>query len=616
MALITTQKNTISDHGDLLGLGDDDHTQYLLVDGSRQLSANWDAGAFNITADDILVDDDIYAAGWNANLKVPTKNAVYDKIETIVSSALSISNNVNNYLLTATGTNSINGESNLTFSGITLSVSNGTDYSNILTSGGFIFNSITNSQNFEFTPYDIWMLTYTGVTGYFGLDSLDDPNNVQFHFKVNNVNVITASHNLYQIGAPLEVKDDFGLSNYAAVKVDTIETTITNDDTHLPTSGAIVDYCVGFTNVTNNTNNYLLTATGTTAINGEANLTFDGSTLVLTGEAHISGDVGIGTTSPDKLLQISAVDNATIRIESTDVTLTTDQVIGDLDWYSNDNSADGTGISGRIRNISEDTYGVTTALLFETRDDDGSVLSEKMRITSNGNVGIGTTSPLSKLHIEDITAGIHNLIALEYGSANNDGAGLVWQAGATKIGNIEQVRTAAGEYSIIFNNWDGASNAEIMRIKGSNLAGSNKVGIGTTSPGEKLHVRNSGVSQIKIETTTEGAGGYAGLTFHAPITGTPTQQGYLRWDDNANRFTWYTADHNIHLWTGTGNVGIGTGAPTELLDINSDAIRIRTSQTPASAGAAGTTGMICWDSSYIYICTATNTWKRTSIATW
>jgi hypothetical protein len=38
--------------------------------------------------------------------------------------------------------------------------------------------------------------------------------------------------------------------------------------------------------------------------------------------------------------------------------------------------------------------------------------------------------------------------------------------------------------------------------------------------------------------------------------------------------------------------------------------------TPASATAAGVAGEICWDENYIYICTATNTWKRVAIATW
>ena len=38
--------------------------------------------------------------------------------------------------------------------------------------------------------------------------------------------------------------------------------------------------------------------------------------------------------------------------------------------------------------------------------------------------------------------------------------------------------------------------------------------------------------------------------------------------------------------------------------------------TPSSATATGTTGEIQWDSNYIYVCTATNTWKRVAINTW
>jgi len=39
-------------------------------------------------------------------------------------------------------------------------------------------------------------------------------------------------------------------------------------------------------------------------------------------------------------------------------------------------------------------------------------------------------------------------------------------------------------------------------------------------------------------------------------------------------------------------------------------------KTPASATAAGTQGEVCWDTNYIYVCVATNTWKRTAISTW
>lgn len=45
-------------------------------------------------------------------------------------------------------------------------------------------------------------------------------------------------------------------------------------------------------------------------------------------------------------------------------------------------------------------------------------------------------------------------------------------------------------------------------------------------------------------------------------------------------------------------------------------ICIQTTKTPASATATGTKGTICWDANYLYICVATNTWKRIALSTW
>ena len=65
-----------------------------------------------------------------------------------------------------------------------------------------------------------------------------------------------------------------------------------------------------------------------------------------------------------------------------------------------------------------------------------------------------------------------------------------------------------------------------------------------------------------------------------------------------------------------GNTSITRNIFNGTMDIAGDVMRIRTSKTPASATAAGNEGDICRDSSYIYVCTATNTWKRASLSTW
>ena len=58
------------------------------------------------------------------------------------------------------------------------------------------------------------------------------------------------------------------------------------------------------------------------------------------------------------------------------------------------------------------------------------------------------------------------------------------------------------------------------------------------------------------------------------------------------------------------------GTATSVLRTSGDTLRIDNDRTPATAGAAGNEGDICWDANYIYVCVAANTWKRVAIATW
>ena len=84
-------------------------------------------------------------------------------------------------------------------------------------------------------------------------------------------------------------------------------------------------------------------------------------------------------------------------------------------------------------------------------------------------------------------------------------------------------------------------------------------------------------------------------TLIAPILGTPTS-GTLT---------------NCTIPVG-GVSGLGAGWATALATVQA----AKWSSVPASAGAAGTAGQAAYESGFLYICVATNTWERVAIATW
>lgn len=115
------------------------------------------------------------------------------------------------------------------------------------------------------------------------------------------------------------------------------------------------------------------------------------------------------------------------------------------------------------------------------------------------------------------------------------------------------------------------------------------------------------------------------------------EAGYNRdffiFDSVANKYMMYISvvgdigfgddiDNNPPLFIGhDGQIGVRTSTPTisdgfGIHFFGSKIIRLDTSKTPATAGATGNKGEICWDANYIYVCTGTNAWKRAAIATW
>jgi hypothetical protein len=156
------------------------------------------------------------------------------------------------------------------------------------------------------------------------------------------------------------------------------------------------------------------------------------------------------------------------------------------------------------------------------------------------------------------------------------------------------------------------------------LDNAGNLGIGTSSPIYKLDVAgniralNSGADSTVIVTAPTDSyapfisWGVSGIR-NSGILGFPAGDDSLVYRSGANSFSTGTELFRITIG---GNVGIGTSSPSAALDVNSDKIRLRTAKTPSSATDTGNAGDICWDSSYLYICTATNTWRRIAHASW
>ncbi|GGR63027.1 hypothetical protein GCM10008959_26410 [Deinococcus seoulensis] len=105
---------------------------------------------------------------------------------------------------------------------------------------------------------------------------------------------------------------------------------------------------------------------------------------------------------------------------------------------------------------------------------------------------------------------------------------------------------------------------------------------------------------LNLNRKSGGSGGYGGLYF----TDNLTAKGYFAFEWSLNRFVWLDSAAAVQAsMTAAGALTVKR-------------LFVSAPQVPASAAAIGTAGEISWDANYIYICVATNTWRRVALAAW
>ncbi len=331
--------------------------------------------------------------------------------------------------------------------------------------------------------------------------------------------------------------------------------------------GIIVGHGVGGAGPTTDGFNIYSTKTGS-GTTGPITFNFDRGDGALVEKARItsSGRLGIGTETPGYQLHISDADTPYFSIEDTTnhtiASIAVDDSIGYIGTNSNHD------------------------LRFRT------YWNDRMTILKGGNVGIGKTDPAAKLEVYDsndevlrltretasyptkfkvgtdsafvINSGNSDVLAIKSGKV---GIGLTSPTSTLTVAGTIESTTGGFKFPDGTTQTTAASGSSAWTTSGNDIYNSNSgnVGIGTTSPGNKLTV--GGTVEVYQNNYVRGALGSTTKQLRIHNNNSDTYLDYhggsVYWRDEGSAY-------NLTIEDSTGNIGIGKTSPGYKLDVSGD----------------------------------------------
>jgi len=288
------------------------------------------------------------------------------------------------------------------------------------------------------------------------------------------------------------------------------------------------------------------------------------------------GQVGIGTTSPTSGFKLDVVDNANcanIKLRSTGNNVSTQfhfegyratgcaDVVSRLETINRNSSV----TLSRIDTNTESVYN-SGAITFSTAST--GTLAERVRITSAGQVGIGTAIPSYALTVFGSSTTAQGLVICNDGGGNGGRALIAVTGcgyGAYGVGPHETwiipeagCALTLGDALLDIPIKFISNGSETARFTQGNL------GIGTSGPLEKLHIR-AGAGTRLLLTNAGSAGNISSIGFDSVNT-TPTHSAAVSYFDNPSDSA-CVFQYGMHFTVGCCSGGFSFGQLTSMCSL-------------------------------------------------